>query len=131
MAEVYDFKKVSVIVDGVIITGFMDGEPISVSRNEDEVTPHTGADGEVTYSESADETGIITLTLKETSAVLPTLTALRKSKKLFAVNINDSNTRAYKAGGTQARIMKMPDRSFGTEVQGVEIQIHVAKLTEG
>ena len=131
MAEVYDFKKVSVIVDGVIITGFMDGEPISVSRNEDEVTPHTGADGEVTYSESADETGTITLTLKETSAVLPTLTALRKSRKLFAVNINDSNTRAYKVGGTQARIMKMPDRSFGTEVQGVEVQIHVAKLTEG
>lgn len=131
MAEVYDFKKVSVIVDGVIITGFMDGEPISVSRNEDEVTPHTGADGEVTYSESADETGTITLTLKETSASLPTLTALRKSRKLFAVNINDSNTRAYKVGGTQARIMKMPDRSFGTEVQGVEVQIHVAKLTEG
>lgn len=131
MAEVYDFKKVSVIVDGIIITGFMDGEPISVSRNEDEATPHVGADGEVTYSESADETGTITLTIKQTSPVVPLLTALRKSRKLFAVNITDSNTRAYKVGGTQARITKMPDRSIGTEVQGVEVQIHVAKLTEG
>lgn len=129
--ETYDFKKVSTIVDGTIITGYMDGEPISVSKNEEDVAPHVGAQGDVVYAESADETGTITLSLQQTSAVLPILTALRKSKKPFAVNIVDSNTRSYKTGGTECRIMKMPERTFGSQVQGVEVQIHVAKLTEG
>lgn len=131
MAENYDFKKVSVIVNKIIITGYMDGEPISVTKNEDDVSPHVGADGEVTYAESADETGTITLTLKQSSAVMPQLTALRKAKTLFPISIVDSNTRGVKHSGAEARIMKMPERSYGTEVQGVEIQIHVAKLVEG
>ena len=131
MAEVYNFKKVTTIVNGFIVTGYMDGEPISVSKNEDDISTHVGADGEVTWSESADETGTITINLKQTSAVLPNFIALRKSQKPFPINISDSNTRAYKTGGTEARIVKMSDRTFGTEVQGVEIQINVAKLTEG
>ncbi|MEH6943387.1 phage structural protein [Bacillus sp. JJ722] len=126
----YDFKKVSTIVAGFIITGYMDGEPISVEKNEDDVFPHVGADGEVTYAEGADDTGIITLSLKQTSAVLPQLQELRKSKKIFPISILDSNTRTYKTGGTEARILKMPARTYGTEVQGVEVQIHVAHLKE-
>lgn len=126
----YDFKKVSVIVDGVYITGFMDGEVIQVEKNEDDVIPHVGADGNVTYAESADQTGTITLTLKQTSASLPFLQQLRKSKKIFPIQIVDNNTNAYRTGGSEARILKMPDRTWGNEVQGVEIQIHVADLTE-
>lgn len=126
----YDFKKVSVIVDGAFIVGFMDGEPIQVEKNEDDITPHVGAGGDVTYAESADQTGTITLTLKQTSASLPFLQQLRKSKKIFSVQIVDSNNGTYRAGGSEARIVKMPSRSWGAEVQGVEVQIHVADLTE-
>lgn len=130
MAEAFDFKKVSTVVDGVIITGWMDGEVISVEKNEDDITPHVGADGEVTYAESADQTGVITLTLKQTSSSLPYLQQLRKSKKIFPIQILDVNSRAYKTGGTEARIVRMPSRSYGNEVQGVEVQIHVANLKE-
>lgn len=126
----YDFKKVSVIVDGVFIVGFMDGEPIQVEKNEDDITPHVGAGGDVTYAESADQTGTITLTLKQTSASLPFLQQLRKSKRIFPIQIVDSNTNTYRVGGSEARIVKMPSRSWGAEVQGVEVQIHVADLTE-
>lgn len=126
----YDFKKVSVIVDGVFIVGFMDGEPIQVEKNEDDITPHVGAGGDVTYAESADQTGTITLTLKQTSASLPFLQRLRKSKRIFPIQIVDSNTNTYRVSGSEARIMKMPNRSWGNEVQGVEVQIHVADLTE-
>lgn len=126
----YDFKKVSVIVDGTFIVGFMDGEPIQVEKNEDDITPHVGAGGDVTYAESADQTGTITLTLKQTSASLPFLQQLRKSKKIFPIQIIDSNNGTYRAGGSEARIVKMPSRSWGAEVQGVEVQIHVADLTE-
>lgn len=130
MADTYNFKKVTVTMDGFIVTGYMDGQPIGVEKNENDITPHVGADGEVTYAESADQTGTITLTLKQTSAVLPQIQALRKSKKMFDISVVDSNTGKYQVGGTEARIMKMPARNFGTEVQGVEIQIHVAKLRE-
>ncbi|WP_446662951.1 phage structural protein [Geobacillus sp. CCR] len=126
----YDFQRVSVIVKGAYITGFMDGEVIKVEKNEDDVTPHVGADGGVTYAESADQTGTVTLTLKQTSASLPFLQQLRKSKEIFPIQIVDNNTNAYRVGGSQARIVKMPDRSWGNEVQGVEVQIHVADLTE-
>ena len=126
----YDFKKVSVIVDGVFIVGFMDGEPIQVEKNEDDITPHVGAGGDVTYAESADQTGTITLTLKQTSASLPFLQQLRKSKRIFPIQIVDSNTNTYRVSGSEARIVKMPSRSWGAEVQGVEVQIHVADLTE-
>jgi Protein of unknown function (DUF3277) len=130
MAQTYDFKKVSVIADGVFITGYHDGSVIKVEKNEDDVTPHVGADGEVTYAESADQTGTITLTLKQTSASLPFLRQLRKSKKIFPIQIVDNNTNAYRVGGSEARILKMPDREWGNEVQPVEVQIHVADLTE-
>jgi hypothetical protein len=130
MADTYDFKKVSTIVAGIIITGWMDGEVISVEKNEDDVIPHVGVGGDVTYAESADQTGIITLTLKQTSSSLPHLQELRKSKRLFPIQILDVNTRVYKTGGTEARVLKMPSRTYGNEVQGVEVQIHVAKLKE-
>jgi hypothetical protein len=128
--DVFDFKKVSTIADGVIITGWMDGEVISVEKNEDDVIPHVGAGGDVTYAESADKTGTITLTLKQTSSSLPHLQELRKSKKVFPIQILDVSSRVYKTGGTEARILKMPSRTYGSEVQGVEVQIHVANLKE-
>jgi hypothetical protein len=130
MADTFDFKKVSTIADGVIITGWMDGEVISVEKNEDDVIPHVGAGGDVTYAESADKTGTITLTLKQTSSSLPHLQELRKSKKVFPIQILDVSSRVYKTGGTEARILKMPSRTYGSEVQGVEVQIHVANLKE-
>ncbi|MBU5214355.1 DUF3277 family protein [Bacillus sp. Gen3] len=126
----YDFKKVSVIVDGVIITGFMDGESIASEKNEDDVTAHVGAGGDVTFSETNDDTGTITLTLKSTSSSLPYLQSLRKAKKLFSTQVVDSNNQTYRCGGNECRIVKMPPRNWGNEVTGVEIGILVADFKE-
>ncbi len=125
----YDFKKVSVIVDGFIITGYMDGESIQTEFNEDSVVPHVGAAGDVTYAESNDETGTITLTLKQTSVTNAFLRALRKSKKLFQTQIVDAND-GFRAGGTECRIIKSPERTWGSEVGGLEWPIHVADFKE-
>lgn len=126
----YDFKKVSVIVDGVIVTGFMDGDAISAEKTEDDVTTHVGAGGDVTFSESNNETGTITLTLKTTSSTLPYLMDLRNSKALFATQIVDSNNNTFRAGGNECRIVKSPSRSWGPEVTGAEITISVADFKE-
>lgn len=126
----YDFKKVSVIVDGVIITGYMDGESITTEKNEDDVTTHVGAQGDVTFSESNDETGTITLNIKQTSSSAPILKTLRDGKKIFPVQIVDVNSNVVRAGGTQCRFVKPPARTWGNEVTGLEYSIYVADYKE-
>lgn len=126
----YDFKKVSVIIGGVIITGFMDGESIATEKNEDDVTAHVGAGGDVTFSETNDNTATITLTLKQTSSSLAYLQSLRNSKELFQTQIVDANDNTFRAGGSECRITKPPSRSWGNEVTGTEWAILVADYKE-
>lgn len=122
----YDPKKTSLILDGTFIVGFMDGTFISVEKNEDNVIPHVGAQGDVTYTENADGTGTITFTVKQNSSSLPTIQSISKEKRNIAVQVIDSNTGNFKAGGTECRILRTPGREFGDEVSGVEVQVHVA-----
>jgi hypothetical protein len=122
----YDFKKVSVIVNGHHVVGFHDGSVVKAEKNEDNVIPHVGADGGVTYTESNDNTGTITITLKQNSSSLPYLINLAKQKKTFPVQVIDANDNKLKAGGSQARILRTPAVEWGAEIAGVEVQIHVA-----
>lgn len=125
----YDFTKVSVIVDGTFVTGWMDGSVIKAGPNADAVTPHVGAAGETTYSETNDKTGMITLTVKQNSTFLTKALTLAASKREFSVQIVDANTNAVKAGGTICRMVKAPEISWGSEIAGVEIAIHVSDYT--
>jgi hypothetical protein len=125
-ATSFDPKKVALIVGGKYIVGFMDGTFITTEKNEDNVIPHIGAQGDVTFTESADETGTITLTVKQNSSSLDHLQSLAKQSNVFATQVIDSNDGKYKAGGTQCRILKTPGREFGAEISGVEVQIYVA-----
>ncbi|MCM3413521.1 phage structural protein [Metabacillus litoralis] len=125
----YNPKKVSAIIDGVFGTGFMDGTFISAEKNEDDVTPHVGAQGDVTFAESADNTGTITMTFKQSSSTLPYLRALRNEKRIFPIQVIDSNTNT-RVGGNEARIVKMPNKEFAAEESGVEVQFYVADFTE-
>ena len=129
MATTHNFKNTIAIVDGNIITGYMDGDSISVEKNEDEVTQHVGADGSVTFNESNDNTGTIVLTIKQDSPSAPILDALRKSKRVFATEINDT-ANGVRVGGSQCRIVKAPARTFGAEVTGLEYTILVADYKE-
>lgn len=126
MAQTFDPKKVSLIVDGRFIVGYMDGTFIGTEKNEDNITPHVGAHGDVTYSRNADDTGTITVTLKQNSSSLPHLIALSKQDRDFAANIIDANDNKIKAGGNQCRIVKTPSVDWGAEVGGVEVKIFVA-----
>jgi hypothetical protein len=126
MADNYDFKKVTSIMDGEILTGFMDGTAINVEKTNDDVTSHVGADGTVTFSESNDPTGTITFTLKQTSPSLPRIRALAKQKREFSVSVVDNNGAKTRFVSTQCRIQKESGGEYGTEVSGVEIVILVA-----
>jgi hypothetical protein len=121
----YDPKKVSVIVDGSYLVGFMDGTFVQAEKNEDNIKTHVGADGEVTVTEVADNTGTITVTLKQNSTSLAKIKSLATQKKQFAAQVIDQNDGNFKAGGSQCRILKTPSREFGDDVSGVEVAIFV------
>ena len=57
----YDPKKVNVIVGGRALTGFAADGVVTLTRNEDSVTPSVGAKGDVCYSENANESGTLSL----------------------------------------------------------------------
>jgi len=129
MAETFNFKDTVAIVGGIILTGFMDGTPIEAEKNEDTFSQHVGADGSVTYNESADETGTFTFTLKQDSSVVPMLDALLKSKESFNISLNDAK-RKKRVNGMDCRFAKNPNFSRGAEVEGVEYTILAAQYKE-
>ena len=46
---VYDIEKVTLLVDGAVVTGLSEDSKISVERNEDDVTAKTGIKGDTVY----------------------------------------------------------------------------------
>ena len=62
----YDPKKVNLVMNGKIITGFASDSMITIARNEDTVTTQVGVKGDVAYNENANESGTITVTLMGT-----------------------------------------------------------------
>lgn len=73
MTHTYDPDKVSVIINGTIITGFDASGVFTYTRSNDIVTPEVGVQGDVAYVENRNETGTLTLTLMASSPQLPML----------------------------------------------------------
>ena len=66
--KTYDPASVVISIGGVPMGGFSEGTFLTVERNEDAFTEVVGADGETTRSKSNNKSGIMTLTLKQSSA---------------------------------------------------------------
>lgn len=128
MTTVYNFKNTQVVVDNFIVTGYADGDAIQGERSEDKFSHFVGADGGVTVNETNNDTGTITLTVKPTSASLPLLKALHKSRKLVNVMIHDTKNNARVTG--EDCVIQAPSFARGAEAAGVEIQILCAYYKE-
>lgn len=125
----YDPKKVNVAVDGAIITGYASDSMITATKNEDAVTTEVGCKGDVVYSENANESGTITITLQGTSSSLPRLTSLASSRKQISVTVSDANdSDDISITAQKCRVVKMPDVSRGKTSGNVTISIFVPNL---
>lgn len=83
---------------------------MTLSKNEDSVTPSVGAKGDVAYSENANESGTIALTLMSTSSSLPYLRELEAKRRLITVSVQDANDAdSFAMSADNCRILKMPD----------------------
>ncbi|MFJ7698908.1 phage structural protein [Lysinibacillus fusiformis] len=126
---VHNFKHTQAIVAGNIITGFADGDAISAEPNEDKWSQTVGADGNVTYNESNNDTGTFTLKLKPESASVPVLLQLYKSGESFDVMLHDT-TLNKRVTGEDCRIQKLPPFTRAEEVEALEYVILAAHYKE-
>lgn len=124
--SVYDPKDVKVVVNGTIITGFAEGTFVQCQKNTETYSMDVGAQGEVDFAKSADNTGQITLTIKQTSPSSSFLTKLAKGRDSFPAAVIDRNTNGVNAGGTECRIQKIADIEKAAEISTSEWVILVA-----
>ena len=125
----YDPQKVNVAVDGAIIAGYASDSMITATKNEDAVTTEVGCKGDVVYSENANESGTITITLQGTSSSLPRLRSLASSRKQISVTVSDANdSDDISITAQKCRVVKMPDVSRGKTSGNVTISIFVPNL---
>ena len=123
----YGSKSVSVVVNGVPITGMMDGEFLTVTPSVEPATLHVGADGEATKIINADESGTIVIRLKQTSLSNAVLSVLLATKATFAIIVKDTRGTSIHAGA-KAFISGATVISYGQEITGREWTVSVAKL---
>lgn len=117
----YSPKKVQVIIGNAILTGFAKGSFVVVEKKEDDFEPAIGSDGEVARTQSADESGSVTITLMQTSASNDIMTDLRDADKLsgedvFPIMIKDGSGRTI-VTANEAWIRKVPNSDFADKAK--------------
>jgi len=79
----YDFKKVIVTFGGVPIDGYAEGSVVKIEASDPEgFKKKTGADGEVSWSKSNNNTHKVTLVLKQSSTGNAYLSSVRNTDKI-------------------------------------------------
>ena len=125
----YGAKSVSVIVNGLPITGFMDGEFVTITPSVDPNSLHVGADGEQTMVVNADESATVALRLKQTSESNAVLSALRATRAVFPIVVKDTSGTSIHTGA-KAFISGAVAVAYGQEITGREWTITVGKLVD-
>ena len=127
----YDPRKVSVVVDGRIVTGFADSSMITIARSEDIVSTSVGTQGDVVYSESANRSGTLTMSLQSTSASMVWLKNIAKSRKEISVVITDaSQTPAEVTNASRCRITRIPDNKKEKTAGSVDVTIFAPEIID-
>ncbi|MCI8442568.1 MAG: DUF3277 family protein [Provencibacterium sp.] len=120
----YDPEKVTVTIDGRVMTGFAADGKITIVRNEDSVTAQVSVDGGVTYDENANQSGLMTVSFMSTSSSLSFLRQLEAKRKRFSVLISDVNDNdPVKVSADDCRIQKLPDLGRGKNSSTVTVSI--------
>jgi hypothetical protein len=128
----YSAKEVIATVNGVIISGFADGDSIVVEFNDDAWRDAAGNDGEVARSKVNDPRGTITLTLLQTSISNDFLNGLATVDQLtglaqLSVQIRDLRGTSL-AFSNDAWILRTPTKTYGRDVGNTEWPIRCGNL---
>lgn len=131
MAEVttYDPKKVTISIGGRIITGFAADGVVTLTHNEDSITPSVGAKGDVAYSENANNSGTAAITLMSTSSSLAYLREICAKRRAVRFTVSDANNDdSIQVSEENCRIMKMPDTPRTKDPSTVTVNVYIPDL---
>jgi hypothetical protein len=128
----YDPKDLVLTVGGVAISGYADGEFVSVERTNDAFSMVSGADGDVSRAKSNDKTGAITITLAQTSLSNDVLAGFARLDEesndgVVPVIAKDLNGTSVFFSGS-AWVRKVPASAFAKEIQTREWVLDCADL---
>lgn len=119
----YDPTKLTVIVGGVIVSGFSDGDYITAKRDEDLYTKRVGADGHVARARNGNKSGTIEIKLLQGSPAVSEIAALVALDNflfdgdvLIPISIVSPGTAAELVVSTQSWLKTAPEMVFGKEV---------------
>lgn len=131
----YSFQNTIVLVNGVEITGWADGDDvIDIKRRSDSASDKVGAAGNMMVSISSDKSGEITFKLQMTSSsnkFLSGLIALQEAGAAQFVPVNILFQDTYRkdvANGTIGYLKKPSDLTRGAEAGNTEWTCVVERL---
>ena len=130
--QTYSPGDCSIIFDGNEMVGFADGTFVTIEREEDSFTKHTGADGEVSRTLNANRSGTVTLTLKQTSDSNRILYGLLDTDEADGSGVAElvvKDNLTNKAFASEAWIQKPPNQEYGKEQSDREWVFSCAKIT--
>lgn len=123
----YDAKDTTILIDGVYITGL--GEDMfSCEKEEDFFSPSVGAQGDVVASETNNPLGTFSLYLQPTSPSKAYVLSLKDRKEPFPIWAINKKL-GERVGGTQARMLSMPEIARGAEAEDMEITFQLFDYT--
>ena len=131
-ARHYNLDEVLLMVGGVLVTEFIEGDAISVAFDNDRWIKKDGHHGSTIRSKNPAHSGTATIKLMQGSPANASLQALldvddASGAGTGAFEVRDLNGTSY-ATGQKSWLVKDPDMAFGTEAGEVEYQVHIAGL---
>ena len=127
MITTYNAKDCVITVNDTYITGLGE-DMVSGEKDEDNVSPAVGAQGDVVVNEVNNDLGTMTLTVQGTSPQVGYLIDLCNTKELFSIWVNNKSI-GTKFGGTKAIMKKTPNLEHGAELSDIEFEISVLDYT--
>lgn len=127
---VYDAKKVDLIVDGMNVTGFAKDSFVEAEKDEETVTTHVSAQGDVGVAINNHSLGKFKIKLNQTSPSINFLVDLARKSKMFPAWLISNNDVKEKSGGTKAMVSKVPKMEFGKEITEREFEILIFDYTQ-
>lgn len=123
----YDPKKVRLYLMTQRVTGYAADTKITVARNEDNIIPHMGVDGELSAALSRNQSGVMTVSLQNTAVWNGYFANWQKQASItglifFPVLLEGSQGMGLSTIGW---IQKQPDLTYGTEVGQMDWEIGI------
>jgi hypothetical protein len=128
----YDAGAVSISIGAFLVTGYADGTYCRVAYNDNEIREVVGAEGEVTRVKGRNRTGLIEITLMQTSPTNNQLLALATADRkdgsgIFAIQVKDPYGMMLYSGN-QAWVKKPPEGLLSRQAEHRVWTILVAQL---